>query len=185
MESYPLPIHGHLHGRSEGLLTPQGWYIIRFNPLRGCKVILSLPLKPSLPGDMDIILSGIEKRASNFSINLNGDIGRDSNHRPLCGGFADVYRGTMWSTGEHVAIKGIRAGLMGDVAIKRVLKEIFIWSKLKHDNILPLLGITTDFDFTMSIVSPWMQLGNALDYVQNEAVDPRLLVSGVIVVERV
>ena len=30
-----------------------------------------------------------------------------------------------------------------------------------------------------------MQLGNALDYVQNEAVDPRPLVSGVIVVERV
>ncbi|KIM60381.1 hypothetical protein SCLCIDRAFT_946908 [Scleroderma citrinum Foug A] len=68
-----------------------------------------------------------------------------------------------------------KAGLVGDVAIKRVLKEIPIWSELKHDNILPLLGITTDFDFTMSIVSPWMQLGNALDYVQNEAVDPRPL----------
>ena len=67
---------------------------------------------------MDTILSDIEKRANRFSINLNGDIYRDSNHRPLCGGFADVYRGTMWSTGEHVAIKGIRAGLMGDVAIK-------------------------------------------------------------------
>jgi len=67
---------------------------------------------------MDTILSDIQKRAQHFSINLNGNIDRDNNHRPLSGGFADVYRGTMRTTGEHVAIKGIRAGLMGNVAIK-------------------------------------------------------------------
>ena len=55
---------------------------------------------------MDIILPDIEQKAQRLSINLNGDIARDSNQRPLCGGFADVYRGTMRSTGKHVAIKG-------------------------------------------------------------------------------
>ena len=52
-----------------------------------------------------------------------------------------------------------------------------VWSKLDHANILPLLGITTKFDWTVSIVSPWMENGNARDYVQDEAIDPRPLVS--------
>ncbi|KIM54855.1 hypothetical protein SCLCIDRAFT_135926, partial [Scleroderma citrinum Foug A] len=40
-----------------------------------------------------------------------------------------------------------------------------IWSKLSHRNVLPLLGITTKFDRTVSIVSAWMTLGNAHKYL--------------------
>ncbi|KAL4072054.1 kinase-like domain-containing protein, partial [Scleroderma citrinum] len=53
------------------------------------------------------------------------------------------------------------------------------WSKLRHQNVLPLLGITTDFDYTISIVSEWMDKGNAHDYVQDETVDPRPLIDGI------
>ena len=56
------------------------------------------------------------------------------------------------------------------------LREVHAWSKLSHKNILPLLGITTDFDWTVSIVSAWMDNGNAHQYVQNDTVDPRPLV---------
>ncbi|KAI6044495.1 kinase-like domain-containing protein, partial [Pisolithus marmoratus] len=59
------------------------------------------------------------------------------------------------------------------------LREVHLWSKLHHDNILPLLGITTDFDYTMSIVSPWMERGDARKYVQNMSIDPRPLVEGI------
>ncbi|KAI6112193.1 kinase-like domain-containing protein, partial [Pisolithus croceorrhizus] len=53
--------------------------------------------------------------------------------------------------------------------------EINIWSQLRHENIMPLLGITTKFDNTVSMVTEWMERGNAHRYVQNMAVDPRPL----------
>lgn len=52
-----------------------------------------------------------------------------------------------------------------------------MWSKLRHDNILPLLGITTILNGTVSVVTEWMTRGNAHDYVQDTSVDPRPLVS--------
>ncbi|KAL4070278.1 kinase-like domain-containing protein [Scleroderma citrinum] len=61
----------------------------------------------------------------------------------------------------------------------RSIQEVRQFSKLRHDNILPLLGITTKFDLTVSIVSPWMQRGNAHDYVQDKAIDPRPLIEGI------
>ena len=59
---------------------------------------------------------------------------------------------------------------------KNFLKEVHTWSKLNHPNVLPLIGITTDFECTVSIVSPWMEKGNARDFVQNKSNDPRPLV---------
>ena len=59
---------------------------------------------------------------------------------------------------------------------QRLLAEVYIWSKLAHENILELLGITTIFDHTISIVSPLMPRGNTFDYVQNVDNDPRPLV---------
>ncbi|KAI6165816.1 kinase-like domain-containing protein [Pisolithus thermaeus] len=55
------------------------------------------------------------------------------------------------------------------------LDEIHIWSQLRHENIIPLLGIATKFDHTVSMVMQWMERGNAHDYVQDEVVDPRPL----------
>ncbi|KAG6326934.1 hypothetical protein ID866_12155 [Astraeus odoratus] len=41
------------------------------------------------------------------------------------------------------------------------------------------MGITTKVDYTVSLVSKWQEKGNAHDYVQNKAVDPRPLVQGI------
>ena len=49
-------------------------------------------------------------------------------------------------------------------------------TKLRHENILPLVGITTQFDSRVSLVSKWMDNGNARKYVQNVDVDPSALV---------
>jgi len=51
-----------------------------------------------------------------------------------------------------------------------------LWSKLRHENVLQLLGITTQFETTVSIVSPWMKYG-ATRSTNNESIDPRPLVS--------
>ena len=60
---------------------------------------------------------------------------------------------------------------------QQVLREVHLWSKLRHENIVPLLGIVTRFDCTISLVSEWMHRGNAYQYVQNTDVDPRPLVN--------
>lgn len=60
---------------------------------------------------------------------------------------------------------------------QRILREIHLRSRLNHPNVLSLLGITTKFDETLSIVSRWMERGNARDYVKDTTIDPRPLVS--------
>ena len=63
------------------------------------------------------------------------------------------------------------------VLIQRIVEEAHAWSRLQHENVLSLIGIVTVFDFAVSFVSEWMDNGNAYDYVQNDANDPRHLVS--------
>ncbi|KIM61269.1 hypothetical protein SCLCIDRAFT_1182000, partial [Scleroderma citrinum Foug A] len=58
----------------------------------------------------------------------------------------------------------------------KFLKEVHVWSKLSHPNVLPLIGITTQFDLTVSIISPWMEKGNARDHVRDKSIDPCPLV---------
>ena len=51
-----------------------------------------------------------------------------------------------------------------------------LWSGLHHENIIPLLGIITTFDHTVTFVSKWIEPKNALEYVQDDEIDPRPLV---------
>ena len=59
---------------------------------------------------------------------------------------------------------------------QRILSGIYDWWNLAHENVAELLGITADFDHTISIVSPLMPRGDAFRYVQDPNVDPRPLV---------
>ncbi|KAL4080534.1 kinase-like domain-containing protein [Scleroderma citrinum] len=156
-------------------------YTIRFIHPADATVASSLqPARQEILKKMDKMLQDVSRTATRCGINLDGQIECDESQRPLCGGFADVYRGTERRTGRQVAIKAIRADFKHNVsAIKRALKEVHLWSTLEHENILPLRGVTTDFHFTVSIVSPWMQTGNAFDHVQDKNVDPRPLLIGI------
>lgn len=113
------------------------------------------------------ILKQLSDRASGYSINLNGRINRNLGRNPLRGGTAIVYHGTLIPNGTEVAIKTFHGTLSGSEAeLKRIFREVHVWSKLRHENVVPMLGISTDFDFTVSIVHEWMSLGNAYTYVQ-------------------
>ncbi|KIM64153.1 hypothetical protein SCLCIDRAFT_660544 [Scleroderma citrinum Foug A] len=109
---------------------------------------------------------------------LDGQIDKD--HSILIrGGFATVCRGTLCHKQTKVAVKTARGDLsMDEKIINRILEEVYVWYKLRHANILPLLGITTQFDSTLSIVSRWMERGTARDYVRDSINDPRPLVRG-------
>ena len=47
-------------------------------------------------------------------------------------------------------------------------KELYVWSKLKHDNVLSLLGYCIDGDTGIPmLVSEWMENGTAWKYVES------------------
>ncbi|KAI6006308.1 kinase-like domain-containing protein [Pisolithus orientalis] len=77
-----------------------------------------------------------------------------------------------------VAVK-TALGVPDEETAKRMFREAHTWSKLKHQNVLSTLGITLDFDFTVSLVSPWMDGGSARHYVQNPDIDPRPLIKDI------
>ncbi|KAI6021105.1 WD40-repeat-containing domain protein [Pisolithus marmoratus] len=112
-----------------------------------------------------------------YSIDLSGRIRRTPGRSPLGGSTAIVYHGTFIPSGPEVAIKTFHSRLSGSEAeVKRIFREVHTWSKLSHENIVSMFGISLDFDSTISIISEWMPLGNAHTYVQNLENDPRPLV---------
>lgn len=152
-------------------------------PVSASTIPSKLPTsKPVEPGKADdkattafSVLETLAERASRYSMNLDDRVERDVS-KFATGGYAIVYQGTLRPQETMVAIKTFRFGHKSDIPIiKGIFHEVYLWSKLRHENILPLFGITTKFDQTVSIVSPWMGKGNAHDYVQNRGVDPRPL----------
>ncbi|KAG8737953.1 hypothetical protein FRC10_007467 [Ceratobasidium sp. 414] len=83
------------------------------------------------------------------------------------GGFGDVFFGSLLG-GTKVAIKTARdlAPPSGDgrKSLKDVARELYIWSKCRHPNVLPLLGLVV-FRGRLGMVSLWMENGNLLLYL--------------------
>ena len=63
-----------------------------------------------------------------------------------------------------VAMKRFRVHLtgMGNVE-KMIMREFGLWAKLRHDNVLPLIGYC-DYNGAPTMISPWMEGGTILDY---------------------
>lgn len=126
------------------------------------------------------ILQYLSERASRYSINLDGEIRRTWEGGVLRGGSATIYRGTLLRDGTQVAIKAFRYTLSeSEAELKHLFREVHTRSKLHHENIVRMLGISTEFNSTLSIISEWMPLGNAHSYVQNIENDPRPLLEDI------
>ncbi|CAE6452552.1 unnamed protein product [Rhizoctonia solani] len=90
-----------------------------------------------------------------------------SPHPAARGAFGDIWR-AKHVDGREIAIKSIR--LYGVLASfgrhkleKSSVKELAVWSKLKHPNVLGLLGICV-FGGEIGMVSEWMPNGNVTDF---------------------
>ncbi|KAJ7737339.1 TKL/TKL-ccin protein kinase [Mycena metata] len=87
------------------------------------------------------------------------------------GGNANIYRGTLKrSDGRRtpVAIKLLR--LIGDssrneVTLRRMDREVRVWSQIAHPNLLPFLGVCNDLAQWPVLVSPFYEFGNVGDYL--------------------
>ncbi|KAL4068485.1 kinase-like domain-containing protein [Scleroderma yunnanense] len=118
-------------------------------------------------------------RAARYSSNLDDEIDHNDHTLTINTGNSLIYQGVLRTSGIRVAIKTIIWHDANSDAIKRTLREVHVLSKLRHDNVLPLLGITTIPNRMVSIVTEWMPRGNAHDYVQATTVDPRPLIVGI------
>ncbi|KAI6001248.1 WD40-repeat-containing domain protein [Pisolithus albus] len=126
--------------------------------------------------DSSSALQELATRASRYSINLNGEISLIQSNAPLRGSTAIVRKGTLTRGGTEVAVKIFHGTPPGDMdPLKRILREVHLWSKLRHDNVVRMIGISTEFGSTISIVSDWMALGDSHSYIQNVENDPRPL----------
>ncbi|KAG8714157.1 hypothetical protein FRC08_012297, partial [Ceratobasidium sp. 394] len=87
------------------------------------------------------------------------------------GGFGDVYRGQLIDN-TAVAVKTMRfqiaSSTEGHKSLKssnslkwmqRAARELHVWSKCQHPNVLPLLGVVV-FKNQIGMVSKWMERGN-------------------------
>ncbi|KAG6332056.1 hypothetical protein ID866_7033 [Astraeus odoratus] len=119
--------------------------------------------------DTALALETLSRQASLYTIVLNGRIDRDLSRRPLTSDFADIYEGTLLPDGTKVAVKTIHADPPSNQgAIEHFLKEIRTWSKLSHENVEELIGISTDFSLTNESVDPrplLLGIANGLNYL--------------------
>ncbi|KAG8942684.1 hypothetical protein FRC03_002934, partial [Tulasnella sp. 419] len=98
------------------------------------------------------------------------------------GGYSDVWKGTMIKDEKEttVAIKELRIrtqeGALQRLK-KRLFREISVWRKLNHPNVVPLLGYTMEPEGLPSMISPWYPWGNMVSYLQrNPSADRKPLV---------
>ncbi|KAG8796567.1 hypothetical protein FRC12_019074 [Ceratobasidium sp. 428] len=86
----------------------------------------------------------------------------------LSGGrFGDVWRGNLLDK-TKVAMKSLRlhtAGEMRSKVVKHAARELYSWSKLKHENVLELFGFAV-LKEQLVMISPWMENGTLHSYTQ-------------------
>ncbi|KAH7883402.1 kinase-like domain-containing protein [Phlebopus sp. FC_14] len=96
------------------------------------------------------------------------------------GSFGDIYKCLYDSPSGtiEVAVKVLRFPPDNEEAVEKMEKtlhrELGIWKRLVHSNVVPFLGVTSGFGDYMSLVSKWMPNGNLGVYLKEH--DDRLSV---------
>ncbi|KAG9122903.1 hypothetical protein FRC07_000526 [Ceratobasidium sp. 392] len=90
------------------------------------------------------------------------------------GRFGDVWRGSL-QNGTKVAVKCLRLHTVNEAhskALKHAARELYYWSKLKHENVLGLLGFAM-FQGQLAMISRWMENGTLNDFIRKHPEEDR------------
>ncbi|KAF9449199.1 kinase-like protein [Macrolepiota fuliginosa MF-IS2] len=91
------------------------------------------------------------------------------------GGFCDVYK--VHYAKQNLCLRALRLGQASEVikTVKRYSRETILWAELEHENILPFYGLFhLDAPLTrICLVSPWMENGNVVRYLEMNTTKPR------------
>ncbi|KAI5120172.1 hypothetical protein M0805_008439 [Coniferiporia weirii] len=117
----------------------------------------------------------LESTVSSLSrLNITGRVTFNRSDPPHGGGgYGDVYSGIYECPGRGqmaVAVKRPLYYSQDDSSVKITAKELYVWSKLEHPNLLRLEGFITEEGRPLpSLVSEWMENGSILGYVKQRA----------------
>ncbi|KZT20454.1 kinase-like protein [Neolentinus lepideus HHB14362 ss-1] len=139
------------------------------------------PVNPTWSPEKDSVDSASSTPSTSVTagiVDLTVRIRTSSRYPRTSGGFCDIYEGewernprTETQAVEKVALKLLRAfngnlGFDRVRAIKRLNREVYVWHRLDHANIVELFGITYHMEGRPAIVMKWYQNGNATDYLK-------------------
>ncbi|KAJ7195656.1 TKL/TKL-ccin protein kinase [Mycena pura] len=118
---------------------------------------------------------------------LKGRVSQDDQYPFAGGGNSNIYRGkSTRSNGRkiRVAIKMIRisddgSGQLEDI-MRRLKREVDVWARLRHENVLPFIGVCDDIAPWPVLISPFYKFGHVGTYLRkNPSTDRLRLVRGV------
>ncbi|KAJ6514758.1 kinase-like domain-containing protein [Mycena vulgaris] len=118
---------------------------------------------------------------------LRGRVTQDDHHPFASGGNSNIYRGKLTrSDGRkiRVAIKVLRisddgSGQLEEV-LRRLKREVDVWSRLKHKNVLPFIGVCDDIAPWPVLISPFYKFGHVGTHLRKHPETNRMdLVHGV------
>ncbi|KAJ7806261.1 hypothetical protein B0H13DRAFT_1669889, partial [Mycena leptocephala] len=92
------------------------------------------------------------------------------------GGFGDLWKGLV--RGVTVSVKIMRVFEDSDVQsiLNKFSREALIWCQLSHPNILPFFGVYY-LETRLCLVSPWMENGNIMKFLEINKPDTRVRLS--------
>lgn len=106
-------------------------------------------------------------------VDLTRQIRKTSTYPHTGGAFGDIWKCYWFRDSEDdglelVAVKAMRTNIMSDKVKekKRFHRELGVWKKLDHKNVLPLFGIALGFGFYPAMVCPWAPNGALSQYLQ-------------------
>ncbi|ESK91273.1 kinase-like protein [Moniliophthora roreri MCA 2997] len=109
---------------------------------------------------------------------LLNNVVREGIHPRGGGSYADIWKG-VWGE-QSVCLKVLRIHLESDErkrekVVLAFCKEAMVWTRLRHPNILPLLGVNvTEFLPAFCFISPWMEHGDIICYLKRNPDHDRL-----------
>ncbi|KZO92465.1 kinase-like protein [Calocera viscosa TUFC12733] len=106
-----------------------------------------------------------------LDMDLNDDIELDSQESVHSTRTARVYRGERVGRGL-VAVKVLWESAAAGRLLQLTVRESWTWSRLQHDNIVPLWGIADlsrilGASTQLCMISPWMVNGNIMEYLES------------------
>jgi tRNA A-37 threonylcarbamoyl transferase component Bud32 len=146
------------------------------NPFAAPSPDHQLPSPPQTPAQSDLLPPHVNAEeeehfalSSSDPMDLTGRVKKLMDPPIALGGTSDIFYGE-WQihVPKKVAIKVLRTTNMNSVATvkRRLRREMDIWWKCRHRNIVPLFGFASDFSNLDALVSPWMKNGSAPAYIK-------------------
>ncbi|KAG8746041.1 hypothetical protein FRC10_006380 [Ceratobasidium sp. 414] len=134
---------------------------------------------------IDMVVQRLKEIAETCTVglkNITADVRKKTVYPVAMGGQCDIYLGEFVThPHEKVAMKRLRmvGNCDSEPARKELIREVRLWSKLSHPNVLEFYGLYDAGGMSIYMISKWMSHGSVPDYLQkNPDANRRSIVSG-------